>query len=305
MAYELIQGVDIPKDPYSGTVPVLSVEHVEVHAGRSYVVSGTLSVLNADVGSVQITVPDAAAATVTVVMTNDNADMTYTANTVGARGNDVAVVHVDPSGEDAELAVSLDCVTKVLTISLATGSDGAITSTAAEVAAAVNADPVISRVLTASADGTGAGIVEEEASANLAGGADKLAVHFKAASVSVTDGPMTAIFKEDASFVATGTAFVPVNRNRLSSGKSQLTVKTNADTTVVDGAAKVDIFTVLLGAPTPGNTKVTGESNQGEEILLANGENYLLQVTNSAGTTETVTYFLEWYERVHDVFRWC
>lgn len=301
MAYAFMQGLDIPKDPESGALPTLSVEHAEVHAGRSFAVSLNLAVANGAIGAVQLSVPAAAAATVTVDMTNDNADMTYTANTKGAGGNAITVTHVDPSGNDEPLTVTRDG--NGITISLATGAAGAIESTANEVAAAVNADAEIARVLTATVEGTGAGVVEAKSVESLAGGVDELDVHFKAASVSVTDGEMTAILKEDASFTAAGTAVTPVNRNRQSSNKSQLNCKSNNATTVVDGANKVDLFTTILGAASPGYQRISGETGQGEELLLKQGANYLFQVLNSAGAEEKQSFQLEWYERAVDTFR--
>lgn len=301
MAYQFLQGVDTPKDQYSGAVPTLTLEHSEVHAGRGFAASLNLSVANGAVGAVQMSVPVAAAATVTVTMTGANSNMTYTANTKGNGGNSISVVHVDPAANNRPLAVTR--VGNAITVSLKTGAGGAIESTATQVAAAVNADESISRVLTATVEGTGAGVVEAKSVESLAGGKDTLTLHFKAASVSVTKGTMTAIFKEDASFAAAGTAVVPINRNRLSSNLSQITMKSNNATTVVNGAARVDLFTTILGAASPGNQRISGETGQGEELLLARGKNYLFEVTNSSGTEENQSFTLEWYERAQDVFR--
>lgn len=299
--YKLIQGIDVPKDPYSGSIPTLSIEHAEVHAGRSFEVSKSLTVANGATGSIQLTVPAIAAASVTVEMTNNNADLTYTAKTNGYRGNSISVTHVDPGENDEPLTISRSG--DDITISLATGEAGAIESTAAEVAAAINSDPVISLVLAATADGTGEGVVEAKSKATLSGGVDGLQVHFKAASLSVTNGEMTAIFKEDASFAAAGESITPINRFRASSNKSQLVLKSSNATTVVDGSAKVDLFTTILGAASPGNQRISGESSQGEEIILAQGKNYLFQVLNSSGSSEKQSFTLEWYERVMDNFR--
>ena len=301
MGYELLQGLDTPKDPYSGSVPTLSIEHSEIHAGRSFEVSLNLTVANGATGAVQLSAPAAAAAAVTVTMTGDNSNMTYTAKTKGRGGNDITVTHVDPGAASRPLSVTR--AGNAVTISLATNADSAITSTATQVASAVNAHAEISRVIAATVQGDGSGVVEAKSVESLAGGVDVLDVHFKAAAVSVTDGEMTAIFKEDASFTAAGTAVTPVNRNRQSSNTSQLLCKSNNATTVVDGDNKVDLFTTILGAASPGNQRISGETGQGEEVVWAQGKNYLVQILNSSGAENKQSFTLEWYERAKDNFR--
>lgn len=61
----------------------------------------------------------------------------YTAKTAGVGGNKIAVEYVDPQANDSDLSVAVD--RKVITVSLATGVDGSITSTAADVKAGIEA----------------------------------------------------------------------------------------------------------------------------------------------------------------------
>jgi len=294
--YKLTQGVDVPKDPYSGALPTLSIEHAEIHAGRMFNTSGVLTVATAQVGSVALTVPNAAAASATIAV-SATSNVEYTARGLGRWGNNYKITHVDPDDDDQPLTVSRDGFDVI--ISLATDGDGTITSTVGEVIAAVNASPDLQLCLKAAlgedgdADDVAVAVVETA----LTGGIDILEVHFKMASVSVTKGEMTAIFKEDATFTATGTALTPVNRLRVSSNTSQLLLKSNANTTVANGANMVPLDTILLGAASQGNQRITGQARGDEEYVLSRGKNYLLEVTNNSGTTEKVSYYLQWYER--------
>jgi hypothetical protein len=297
MSYQLEQGIDVPKDPYSHTIPTLSVEHTEIHAGRMFELDGTLTVTNAQIGSVAITVPAQAAAVAVVDMTNALADLTYTARAKGRAGNDISVTHVDPSGNNQPLTVSVSG--KDITVSLATGAGGAITSTGLTVAAAVVANVAANDLVTVAVEGAGTGVVNAKAKQNLINGKDIVDAHLKAVSLSVTGGPFTVILKEDSTFVAAGTAVTPRNRNRQSANTSQLACKVNANTTVADGAGKVDLATTVLGAATPGPTVVAGSKTDDEEWLLSRGaKNYLLQFTNGSAGALVANYQVQWYERV-------
>lgn len=113
---------------------------------------------------------DGAKAAVTIVMTNDDADLTYTAQDYGAAGNDITVTHVDPSDTDQELAVSVDGTD--ITISLATGGTGTITSTANDVKVAIEETPAAAALVAVTVDGIGEGVVEAKAKTSLANGVD-------------------------------------------------------------------------------------------------------------------------------------
>ena len=74
-------------------------------------------------------------------------------------GNDISVSFVDPGAADQPLSVSVSGST--ITVSLATNASGGLTSTAAEVAAAINADAAASELVEAYTyrGNTGAGVV--------------------------------------------------------------------------------------------------------------------------------------------------
>jgi hypothetical protein len=117
---------------------------------------------------------DAAQATLSRNPTgNDNA-LTFTARAYGAEGNSISVAYIDP-GADADLSVSV--FRQAITVNLAYAA-AAITSTAADVLAAIEAHTEANQLVTVaintgdtgSAD-DGSGIVTALAAAALTGGA--------------------------------------------------------------------------------------------------------------------------------------
>lgn len=106
----------------------------------------------------------------------DDNSLTFTARAYGAEGDRITIEYVDPAANDAELAVSVSGNTVV--VSLATGVAGAITSTAAEVLAAIEASIPATRLVSVALDAAdsggaddGSGIVTAMTAAPLADGA--------------------------------------------------------------------------------------------------------------------------------------
>lgn len=116
---------------------------------------------------------DAAAAVAafldTGIVANNNA-ITFTAKNAGTGGNAIKVQLKDPGGNNQALAVSISGDTVV--VSLATDGAGAITSTAADVIAAVNAHLLANQLVGAANKGasTGAAAVVAVNATALAGG---------------------------------------------------------------------------------------------------------------------------------------
>jgi hypothetical protein len=109
-------------------------------------------------------------ATYTTALVGADNDMTLTAKVGGTGGNAITIALVDPSGNNQALAVTVSEL--AISVSLATGVAGAITSTAAQVVAAINADATAKMLVTAivKAGDAGTGIVTALSAANLAGG---------------------------------------------------------------------------------------------------------------------------------------
>jgi len=112
------------------------------------------------------------AASVETELTGEDNDLVFTAVTPGAAGNSITITYTAPAGNDQSLDVTV--VGTDIDVSLATGSGGAITSTAAEVLAAVNDDGEAKLLVLASLpDGaTGAGVVTAMSKTALTGGND-------------------------------------------------------------------------------------------------------------------------------------
>lgn len=113
----------------------------------------------------------AVAATLSTNLTGSNNDLKFDAVTPGTAGNSITIAYVDPAGNDAELSVVV--VSNAITVNLATGVAGAITSTAEEIADAIAASVPAAALVTAvnKAGNDGTGVVTAMAATPLAGGA--------------------------------------------------------------------------------------------------------------------------------------
>jgi len=104
--------------------------------------------------------PDASAqATLDVNPTGDDNGLTFTAVAYGADGNAVTIAYVDPAANDAELSVSVDGTDIV--VSLATDENGDITSTAADVLAAIEASAAAAALVTVAVDTSDSGSADD------------------------------------------------------------------------------------------------------------------------------------------------
>ena len=101
---------------------------------------------------------------------NDN-DLKFTAKLKGHFGNTIKVAYVDPDAANAKLAVTVSGTT--IAVSLATDATKAITSTASNVKAAIEAVPAAAALVTVAnvAANSGAGVVAAMAATALANGA--------------------------------------------------------------------------------------------------------------------------------------
>lgn len=138
---------------------------------------------------------------------DDNA-LTFTAKTAGVGGDLISVAYVDPGANDAVLSV--DVTDYAITVNLATDGGGSITSTAAEVKAAVEAKAEAAALVTVTIDtgdtgvaDDGSGVVTALAAANLASGAGVAAGTAGIGSryTDVTNGAL---------YLNTGTKAVPI-----------------------------------------------------------------------------------------------
>jgi len=111
-------------------------------------------------------------ASLTTALTGTNNDLVYTAVYGGAAGNDITITYVDPPTNNAALGVVV--TGSDIVVNLATNGSSVITSTAAQVKAAIQASTDASRLVNvANATGNdGTGVVTALAETPLAGGTD-------------------------------------------------------------------------------------------------------------------------------------
>lgn len=207
------KGVDVPKEFVTQGVPVITTDHSLIHLKRGFEISGTFAANGTAKALLAFNPPKAATATATIVMTDTDANLLYTFTSTGFVGNDYSVVHLDPSGNNQPLTVRM--AGTVVTVSLATGSAGAITSTATQVAAAVNASEAAEYV-TCTLVGTGA-VVNAVVEAALTGGASDVYVHFQTGDFTAAADIVTLRIIEGATYTGTPATFTPVNKSRIRS----------------------------------------------------------------------------------------
>lgn len=101
-----------------------------------------------------------------------NNDLQFAAASPGAAGANITVTYADPGAADQALSVTV--AGNNITVNLATGGAGAITSTAASILAAIQADAAASALVDVSLAGTndGTGVVTAMAQTNLSAGVD-------------------------------------------------------------------------------------------------------------------------------------
>lgn len=126
---------------------------------------------------------------------------TVWANTPGVAGNAIHWVTVDPAANDQ--ALSIGVVGSVITVNLATGPAGALTTTATQLATAISQDGPASALVNIEVTASGAGAVTAQVDAPLAGGQDGTPYSISAAAVG---NAITVTLDTDDAGVITSTA---------------------------------------------------------------------------------------------------
>lgn len=158
------------------------------------------------------------AASGTTGIEGSNNGLTWTAQAVGEDGNEIMVALEDPDGNDQVLAVTVNG-TSIL-VKLATGGAGAISTTAAQVIAAIeaNADAAALVAVANTGASTGAAAVTDEI-VELASGADP-------AASSTASQVMAAVIAEP-----TAAALVSVANTSTSNGSGTVAAAAEASLT--------------------------------------------------------------------------
>lgn len=112
-------------------------------------------------------------ATLSIGEAATNNALTFTSKKAGSLGNDISIALVDPAANSAALDVTVDG--DAIVVSLATDADGDVTTTAAQLEAAIEGDVDANALVGVANTGasTGAGVVATLAATALAGGVDE------------------------------------------------------------------------------------------------------------------------------------
>lgn len=97
-------------------------------------------------------------------------DLTYTADTAGAAGNDISITYTDPGAANQSISVSV--VGDAIDVSLATDGSSVITSTADEIKTAIEGTPAAAALVDITVSGTGTNVQTAQAETFLEGGYD-------------------------------------------------------------------------------------------------------------------------------------
>lgn len=142
------------------------------------------------------------AATLSTNLTGTNNDLVFTAVPSGAAGNSVTIAYIDPSGNDEEL--SIEVTGTDIVVNLATGGAGAITSTAAQILAAIedNEDAAALVTVANKSSNNGTGVVTALAETALSGGLDWTVGDTLVASTDLADSDKEGL-TQDLTLAAT------------------------------------------------------------------------------------------------------
>jgi hypothetical protein len=134
-----------------------------------------------DIKEATIKIFDGTLGTATLDSTNADADLTFTAKSTHIGSDKISVTLTDPAGNNQPLAVTLDG--REIDVSLATDGGGLITSTAAQIKTAIEANAAVNALVTVALETAGAGVVEAISKITLDGQ--------KSLSVKIGEGNLT------------------------------------------------------------------------------------------------------------------
>lgn len=249
--------------------------------------------------------PDTAA-TYTTALTGTNNDLIYTAiqrgfnsNLArGANGNNVKIRYVNPGSNNAALGVVVASDVEI-TVNLATNGSGVITTTAAQVSAAVAAHPQASKLVTTAnaSSNDGSGVVTALSLTPLAGGASGTNW------VDTSEGVMTLLMRSND-------VLVPLNGKDtlrwIDLETFEMVVLTfipnpsNAPTAAATGITGSGSFNVYYGVtfngPGGGETAISPilaqAVNKSRSTWKADGTEYLTVTRNNSAPSGALTWNL-------------
>ncbi len=126
----------------------------------------------AELRAAELTPKKGLAASLTTALGVADAELVYTAKTLGAAGDEITIEYEDPEEANAEIAVGVNGT--AIKVVLVPGDGGAITTTASDISAAIVGSPAASALVGVAnkAANDGSGVVTAMAATALAGGQD-------------------------------------------------------------------------------------------------------------------------------------
>jgi flagellar hook protein FlgE len=242
----IVQGYSVATVDTDGAFTLGSIGDISVTGAISppKASSDISTTLNLDAGATFVN------ATLLVDCAAANSDVTYTSVNGGISGNNISVVYVDPAA--ASQALSIGVVGDAITVNLATDGASAITSTAAEIVAAIAAKAEAAALVTGAADGTGAGVVTAKGVASLAGGAvveDVVSTTMTIYDSLGNDIPMTITFTRTTTGnggLWAAVASIPLSLGSASINLSALQFDSDGDLASIGGGTVDATITLAL-----------------------------------------------------------
>jgi hypothetical protein len=228
----------------------------------------------------------AALATLAVDPTGANNSLTYTAVAYGAAGNGISIAYVDPGANNATLGIVI--VDKAITVNLATGVAGAITSTGTTVAAAIAANPASAALVTVANTGadSGAGVVTAMVAASLTGGVGT-------AIGVVPPGGMCVDSTNGIVYRNSGTQAVPVWTKQVGQATNMMIVAGGAAGDLTATGIKTTDTLVSVIVMVGAGTAITDITDLTSQFSIKAND----KINNTSGTATSSNKLLVTYQR--------
>lgn len=234
--------------------------------------------------TVNLATADPVASTLETNLTGTNNDIKLTAQTAGVDGDNITLTIVDPAGNDAVLEVTVDGTD--ITVNCATDGSSAITSTAAQVMAAINDNEDAFALVVASlkTGNDGTGVVTALSETPLASGSD-------GGSIISTAAEVQAAIEADA----TAAALVSIANKSANDGTGVVTAMSLASLT---GGADYTAGTDVVASVDLADTDATGNVQAltiADPDVINGGQALLVSITGgSTATTDLKDILLDY-----------
>ncbi len=261
-------------------------------------VSDTTGVTSRILAGAAATAP-AVASTFTTANADANADVLFeraTGGTDATLGGSVSIEYIDDDGNTTPLSVNtIDDGNGNFTVqvTLATDAAGVVTSTANDVAALITGDATASALVSATAQGTGLGVIDDAdlAPAALTGGQDSGTINFSDIRPSNVAGTIDVVFADPGANSQALGVVVTENGDDRTITINLATDGTGALTSTVDdiiaAIAASEDASALVSTSSSGDTTAVAAAVASTDLIEANGTDLVFE-SSDFGARETV-----------------